>query len=131
MAEEVLYNIAMFSIKASVLYLYHCIFFISRRFRRMLWAVGIFVLGYGLIRASTSLFQCTPLNYIWDPSIENGFCGTIPLIGTIMAVFNVLTDIIILVMPMPLLWKMQVETKMKLQVMGIFLLGGLYAHLVP
>lgn len=119
----------MFSIKASVLYLYHRIFFVSRTFSRMLWALGIFVFGYGFVRAGLSIIQCHPLSYIWDPSVAGGYCGRIPLAGTITAAFNVLTDIIILVMPMPVLWKLQMEMRMKLQIMGIFLLGGLYALL--
>ena len=113
-AEEVLYNCAMFSIKTSVLYL---------------WALGIFVFGYGFVRAGLSIIQCHPLSYIWDPSVAGGYCGRIPLAGTITAASNVLTDIIILVMPMPVLWKLQMEMRMKLQIMGIFLLGGLYALL--
>ena len=118
----------MGSMKASILILYHRVFFVSRRFTKMLWAVGIFVLGYSGVLGGASLIQCIPLNYIWDPSVK-GYCLKIPLAATILAVFNVLTDIIILVMPMPMLWKMQMETKEKIQVIGMFLLGGLYAPL--
>ena len=50
--------------------------------------------------------------------------------ATILAVFNVLTDARILVIPMPILWKIHVETKEKLQIMEMFLLGGLYATLM-
>lgn len=116
----------MGSIKASILVLYHRVFFVSRRFTKMLWAVGIFVLGYSGVLGGASLIQCLPLKYIWDRSVK-GYCLGIPLAATILAVFNFLTDIIILVMPMPMLWKMQIETKEKYQIMGIFLTGGLYA----
>ena len=118
----------MGSIKASILVLYHRVFFVSRRFTRMLWAVGIFVFAYSGILGGASLIQCLPLDYIWDRSVK-GYCLKIPLASTILAVFNILTDIIILIMPMPILWKMQIETKEKFQIMGMFLLGGLYASL--
>lgn len=111
-------------IKASVLFLYHRVFFVSRNFTRGLWAVGLFVFSYSGILAVSSLLQCTPLSHIWDPNVP-GKCKAIPLIGTILAVFNVLTDIVILVMPMPMLWKLHMETKEKLSIMAIFLLGGL------
>ena len=94
----------------------------------MLWAVGIFIIGYSGVLGGASLVQCIPLNYIWDRTVK-GYCLKIPLAATILAAFNVLTDIIILVMPMPLLWKLQMERKEKLQIMGMFLLGGLYASL--
>ena len=118
----------MGSIKASILVLYHRVFFVSRHFTKMLWAVGIFVLGYSGVLGGASLIQCLPLGYIWDPSIK-GYCLKIPLAATILAVFNVITDFIILFMPMPVLWKLQMERKEKLQIMGMFLLGGLYAPL--
>ncbi|KAK0510708.1 hypothetical protein JMJ35_007140 [Cladonia borealis] len=122
-AADVIYNGAMGSIKASILVLYHRVFFVSRRFTKMLWAVGIFVFGYSGILGGASLIQCLPLNYIWDRSVK-GFCLRIPIAATILAIFNFLTDIIILVMPMPILWKMQIETKEKYQIMGMFLTGG-------
>ena len=118
----------MGSIKASILILYHQVFFVSRRFTRMLWAVGIFVIGYSGVLGGASLIQCLPLDYIWDHSVK-GYCLDIPLAATILAVFNVLTDIIILIMPMPMLWKMQMKNREKFQIMGMFLLGGLYASL--
>ena len=118
----------MGSIKASILVLYHRVFFVSRRFTRMLWGVGIFVIGYSGVLGGASLIQCLPLNYIWDRSVK-GYCLDIPLAATILAVFNVLTDVIILVMPMPMLWKLQMKKREKLQIMGMFLLGGLYVPL--
>ena len=127
LAAEVLYNIAMFSIKISVLYLYHRVFFVSRKFTKVLWGVGIFFFIYSSVTAGAGLLQCIPINYIWDPSVKGGRCLAIPLAGTILAAVNVLTDIVILIMPMPILWKLQIEMREKLQIMGIFLLGGLYA----
>lgn len=73
----------------------------------------------------------------WDirPRLQRSFRWRIPhpmytSTATILAVFNVLTDVKSLVMPMPILWKMHVETKENLQIMEMFLLGGLYATLI-
>lgn len=114
----------MFFVKASILYLYQRVFFVSRNFIRTAWAVGLFVFGYSGILAVAATLQCFPLRHIWDPNV-GGYCLAIPLASTILAAFNVLTDIIILIMPLPILWKMQTAKKEKLQIMGIFLLGGL------
>ena len=113
----------MFFIKASILCLYHRIFFVSRRFRIMLWAVGIFVLGYSVAQTLTAIFACVPIPALWDPSVK-GRCLNVDLAATIMAAFNVLTDFAILILPMPMLWQLQIPTQEKLQIMGIFLLGG-------
>lgn len=114
----------MFFVKASILYFYHRVFFVSRTFTRVGWAVGLFVFGYSGILAIAATLQCFPLRHIWDPSV-GGYCLAIPLASTILAVFNVLTDIVIISMPLPVLWKMQTANKEKIQIMGIFLLGGL------
>lgn len=44
MAGEVIYNPAIFCVKASILYLYHRVFSVSKKFTKTLWAVGIFTL---------------------------------------------------------------------------------------
>ena len=44
----------------------------------------------------------------------------------IMAGFNVLTDLSLLVAPLPTIWSLQMRKGMKLQLMGLFCVGGLY-----
>lgn len=43
-----------------------------------------------------------------------------------MGSLNVATDVTTLCLPMPLLWRLKVSLERRLQVMSIFLLGGLY-----
>ena len=47
-----------------------------------------------------------------------------------MGGMNVLTDLIILFTPLPMIWGLQMQKAMKLQLMGIFSVGGLYVDLV-
>ena len=117
----------MFSIKASILYLYHRVFFVSRRFTRILWAVGLFVGAYSGIQTVAPVIQCVPLSMVWDSHVK-GHCLNVGLAATILAAFNVLTDVFILVLPMPLLWRLQMEFREKLPIIGMFLLGGLLVN---
>ena len=55
-AVEVIYNFAMFSIKASILYLYKRVFFVSRSFVVILWVVGIFVGCYSIAQTFAAIF---------------------------------------------------------------------------
>ena len=43
----------------------------------------------------------------------------------IFAIFNVITDIVILILPLPILWRLQLSQGRKFQLMGIFLTGSL------
>lgn len=120
---EVIYNFAMFAIKASILYLYKRVFFISRNFVIVLWAVGIFVACYSITQVFAAIFQCMPIDSNWNPLVKH-YCINTDIGATIIAAFNVLTDFAILVLPLPLLYKLQKPTKERIQIMGMFLLGG-------
>lgn len=62
----------------------------------------------------------------WDPAARaNAKCIKLNLDWVIMASFNVVTDIVILCLPLPLLWRLQIDMERKLQLIGLFLLGSL------
>lgn len=122
-AGEVIYNPAIFCIKASILYLYHRIFSTSAIFRKTLWVVGIFVFSYSSIQALGSTIQCFPLRADWEP-LQHHWCMNLDVAGTILGTCNVLTDFIILALPIHPLWQLQRPFKEKLEIMGMFLLGG-------
>ena len=90
----------------------------------MLWAVGLFIATYSGIQLLTSIFQCRPVRAAWDTTVK-GECIQINLVFMILAGINVLTDIILLLAPLPTLWGLQMAKAMKLQLIGIFCIGGL------
>ena len=122
-AGEVLYNPAIFCAKASILYLYHRVFSVSPRFTKTLWAVGIFVFGYSSVQALGSTIQCFPLRADWEP-VQHHWCMNLDVAGTILGACNVLTDFIILFLPIQPLWQLQRPLKEKIEIMAMFLLGG-------
>ena len=124
LSAEVVSGFAIMAIKFSILYLYHRIFFVVRSFTITLWAVGIFIICYCIMQSFASIFQCMPIYSNWEVGVEH-YCINVDLGATILAALNVLTDFVILILPMPLLYKLQKPLKQKLQIMGIFLLGGL------
>lgn len=119
-----IWGFAVTAIKGSLLYLYYRVFFVSRRFTIALWVVGIFVICYCIAQSFASIFQCMPIDSNWKDGIAH-YCVNTDLGATIVAGLNVLTDFAILILPMPLLYKLQKPLKEKLQIMGIFCLGGL------
>ena len=123
---EVIWCFAITTVKGSILYLYHRIFsFNNRSFSITLWIVGIFIIGYCLTQTFAATFQCVPIDSQWHPEKPRTCVPNIDLGATIIASFNVLTDFVILILPMPLLYKLQRPLREKLSIMGIFLLGGL------
>ena len=123
-AAEILYGPTIGVVKISTLFLFARIF-PGKKFKRMLWAVGIFVSTYSAIMILTMIFQCRPLNRVWDPTIK-AKCIDTSKVWIVMASMNVLTDFLILCLPLPQLWKLHMRRETKLQVMGIFSIGSLF-----
>ena len=67
------------------------------------------------------LLICRPLLYFWDQSTR-GSCGNFKSFYLFIAVFNLITDITIFVLPLPILW-LQMARSRKLALIGIFGMG--------
>ena len=122
-----MYNPAIFAIKTSILLLYRRIFVVdglNRSFNISLWCTGVFVLLYCLVQAVITVFYCTPMKMLWNPTVR-GKCINYDDVLTTMAALNIGTDVLILCLPLPQLWKLQLPKRIKRQLAGIFLLGGL------
>ncbi|RAL09235.1 uncharacterized protein BO97DRAFT_427504 [Aspergillus homomorphus CBS 101889] len=59
--------------KVSILVFYVRIFS-TRNFRVAAYIVGAFVVGHGIGILFAAIFQCSPIAYIWDKTIEDGSC---------------------------------------------------------
>ena len=111
------------SVKISTLLLFSRIF-PGRRFRLLLWSVGILVTTYTAIQILIDIFQCRPIEGVWDPTVK-AKCIELNLVVMIMGGMNVLTALIVVCAPLPTIWGLQMEETTKLQLMGIFCVGGL------
>lgn len=68
---------------------------------------------------------CRPVSYNWDKSIK-GTCKDPALAYLFAAITNLLLDVIIVSLPMPMLWRLQMSTTQKLAISAMFSLGALY-----
>ena len=122
-ASEILYGPTIGVVKISTLLLFARIF-TSQRFKHLLWAVGLFITTYSAAMALIMTFQCQPIKSLWDPSVK-GTCIDRTGVWIVMGSMNVLTDILLLCLPLPQLWRLQMARNKKLQTIGIFSIGSL------
>ena len=73
----------------------------------------------------TVIFSCQPVQFFWDKSIQGGTCLDENVISYATTGVNIATDLGVLCLPIPWLWKLQMPLSRKLNVIGIFILGGL------
>ncbi|KAL6232853.1 hypothetical protein BDW75DRAFT_216757 [Aspergillus navahoensis] len=111
--------------KLSILLFYLRVFQI-RSFRILSYTIGFLVLAHGIGVFFASVFQCSPIQYTWDKEIPGGSCFNQQAFYRYVSLPNILTDLVILVMPMPIVWRLQTRLTQKLALTGVFLLGGLY-----
>ena len=125
LASLIIYFTTTGTIKASLLLLYYRYFGISRPFRIVLYvSAGVTVCWYlGVVVAT--IFQCVPVAAFWDRSIKNAKCMNLSDFSTSTGATNLLTDVMILCLPMPMVWTLHTNKTQKITLTGIFLLGFL------
>ena len=96
-----------------------------RMFRILAYIVGAIVLGHGIGVLLAAIFQCSPIAYTWDRTIVGGSCFNQEAFYRYVSPPNILTDVLILVMPLPYVWKLHTRVGQKVALTGIFLLGSL------
>ena len=123
MIGEVLYSLAIFIVKLSLLFLLHRIF-PKKRMRYELCITGSVISLYTLVQIVCVIVHCIPFTALWDPTVP-AHCINIDDVVLVCSAFSVATDVPILVMPMPELWNLRIARRLKLQITFLFLLGGL------
>ena len=125
---QFLYLLAVTVIKLSVLLFYKRIFFVNSRFRVAVNIMCGLVLGWFITFFFATLLQTVPISGNWE------LAGTGSTQGTSInryamyisaAVLEIALDIVTLVLPLFVIWRLQMHTTQKWQVSGIFLLGSL------
>lgn len=88
------------------------------------WILGCIAVSWAAVIAFVCVFQCKPVSKAWDHS-RPGYC--IDLMSSFIggAIPNIVTDVAILALPMPQVWKLRMTTPHRISLTLIFLLGSL------
>lgn len=79
---------------------------------------------YGTWTILSAWLNCIPVSKFWDDSVP-GYCLNKEGLWFSNAAMHILTDLVILVLPMPVLNSLQLPKRQKIALMGVFALGGL------
>ena len=96
--------------------------FPNRNFRMVMFLVGFVVISFWIASVFAIVFTCVPVQASWDFTIQ-GKCFPVVTFFYVYAGFNIATDIILCVAPMPLLWAMNLPTRQKFIVCILFGIG--------
>ncbi|KAJ5936369.1 hypothetical protein N7454_005004 [Penicillium verhagenii] len=104
--------------------LFYMRIFYSRKFQIIPYSIGFLILGLGITVLFETIFQCSPIASGWNPNIH-GTCINQTTFHRAISPINVLTGLMILVLPIPFVWSLHARTGQKLALTGVFLLSGL------
>jgi hypothetical protein len=96
--------------------------FPDKNLRRILFAVAFVVISFWIASIFAIIFTCVPVQAAWDFSIQ-GKCFPVVTYFYVNAGFNIATDIILCLAPMPLLWAMNLPKQQRFIVSILFSIG--------
>ncbi|KAL9102359.1 MAG: hypothetical protein Q9163_002481 [Psora crenata] len=118
-----LYFTVSFLTKSSLLAFYFRIFAPVDRFRHAIYVASAIIFCQFISAFFASLFQCVPMAGFWHLHLKNAKCVNLSLFGVISGVLNFATDIMILCLPLPMIWSLNINKVQKASLTGIFMLG--------
>lgn len=81
----------------------------------VIWTIGNWIAG---------TINCLPVARFWDRSLE-GACMDLASFSYGQQIPNIVSDAIILAMPLGMVWSLPISKQQKLLLSGVFVVGGL------
>ena len=126
---SIAYGIVIMFTKLAVLFLYRRVLLThrGRTFYRKFRVFGSILLLLYFSTKIVKIWQCSPRRKIWNRT-SPGHCVNIPALFNTSGAFNTITDIMILLVPIVLVWNLRMSLKAKLGIILIFTLGLMLVH---
>ncbi|KAM0326959.1 hypothetical protein ACHAQA_006080 [Verticillium albo-atrum] len=116
------YKVTVCLNKVAAILLYLRIF-VGQRFRTAAFIVMGIIVAWSIGGVGATIWQCVPIRGAWDKSVD-AQCIDSSKFWIAYAVMNILTDVMVLALPIPSILGLQLGKRDKILLCGIFLLGG-------
>jgi hypothetical protein len=110
--------------KLAMLFMYLRIF-VDQYQRRACYIIMVILVATAVGDIVANFLQCIPLNYLWDKTVPGGHCFDQNAFWRWATFPNIVTDVFMIVLPIPAVYKIQLSWKDKIGVLLTFLTGGM------
>ncbi|KAJ5715337.1 uncharacterized protein N7483_012518 [Penicillium malachiteum] len=123
---EFTYTPAIMFAKLATLFLYYQVFEVSR-YRRIIAGIGVIIVLCCLVSIILAFSICRPFRYFWTQAadVNNGTYGDVMLFYKSYSIPSLVIDVMILVLPWPIVLKLQMHTSEKIGLILTFLAASL------
>ena len=118
-----LYDTSISLPKTSVLFFYSRVFETQQtRFRYALWFSHFLVVSWLIAIPLSTVFVCDPVEKQWKPATP-GHCHSNNVWRRESSIPSVVIDLILLLLPMPMLWRLQMTRIRRIMIVSVFACG--------
>lgn len=120
-----IYTLCISTVKLSVLFFYLRVF-PNKHMRVATKIVIAFISVWALANILMFLLLCHPFAASYNPALPGGKCGNQVSAFIAVGVYNIISDFVVLTLPLRTIWTLNTKKQMKLSLSAIFLVGLLY-----
>ena len=120
---EIIYVWNLCWTKLSLLFMYYRIFHFSQ-FKKLVIGAGCFVIAWAITVSFLFIFICVPVEKLWRPEVP-GHCVSELGVWLANAGSTMFSDILILLLPIPQIWRLHLKKYEKVGLTVVFGLGFL------
>ena len=97
----------------------------NKHFRYRVFAVLTITVAYMILLLMVQIFSCNPIRKFWDLSLaKTGHCLNIEGLYLATPIINTILDVLVLIIPIPMVMKLQVSWRYKLGLGVLFAVGS-------
>lgn len=105
--------------------LYYRLLSTFRIWQYTIYLVAFVIAGYSTALTLALIFACSPIEKGWNSSITQGSCINRPGVYLATAISNTVSDVILILIPIRVVWRLRMPLIPKLGVIIIFGIGCL------
>lgn len=122
---QIIYGPIIGLVKLRIIWMLQRIF-CTPKFRLAAYGIMAIAAAWIAMPILVAILVCRPVAYNWDKSVPGGHCGNKALTYACVSVVDLISDALIVVLPMRAVFNLQVRTAHKIALAGIFAFGTVY-----
>ncbi|KAJ8131472.1 hypothetical protein O1611_g2156 [Lasiodiplodia mahajangana] len=121
---QITWALANTGVKISIIDFYITLFGTNRKFRQVSYSLMVAVGVYCLLVILIAFLLCQPLAFNWDTTIPGGHCGNRNSAFLTSGILNLILDVSVIILPLPMLWNLHMATHRKVALTLLFSVGA-------